>query len=177
MHSILEKGLWTLGTSLALGWGGCAGADKAAYLHRGVVGQFDCGRRGQIIYCDRAGRSLPLLLWPSPEPTPGSPASCSLARSLRGPLRRFPSNPRRGGEGRTQRAASQGLTGREPPRLDRSRTDPDASTTWVLLPPSNHGDWSHRPPGNVMAAAPNCAFQGASRGARWFRETRARFGI
>ncbi|KAJ8783208.1 hypothetical protein J1605_009816 [Eschrichtius robustus] len=122
----------------------------------------DCGCREQIIYCDRAGRSLLPRCGHrrnrrQPQPRVVQPG----ATAARAP-QRFPSSPRRGGRGRTSGAASQGLTGREPPppwppltgagrptRLESCR-QPSTMETGCTGRLARHGCFS-----------PNCASQGA----------------
>lgn len=140
---------------------GCAGADKGAFASRGRELP-DCGCREQIIYCDRAGRSLLPRCGRrrnrrQPQPRVVQPG----ATAARAP-QRFPSSPRRGGRGRTSGAASQGLTGGEPPppwppltgarrptRLE-SCCHPSTMETGCTGRLARHGCFS-----------PNCASQGA----------------
>lgn len=69
------------------GGAGALRADKAARLHRRAAGLPDCGCRGQIIYCDRASARCCHAVAVTGTDASHSPASCSLARLLRGPLR------------------------------------------------------------------------------------------
>ena len=100
MHSTIKKGLWTSGTSTRAG--GCAGADKAAHLHRGAVGCLTAAAASRLFIATAPGARCCHAVAIAGTDASRSPASCSLARLLRGPLRGSQAARGKGGEGGPQ---------------------------------------------------------------------------
>lgn len=154
---------------------GALGADKAAHLRLRAAGCLTAAAAGRLFIATAPGARCCHAVAVAGTDASRSPASCSLARLLRGPLGDSQAGRGEGGKG--------GLEGRpptacrEPPppwppltragrptRLGSSPT-PSAMETGCTGGLARHGCF-----------CPNCASQGAPRGARWCGEG-ARFGI
>lgn len=99
VNQIIKKGLWRFGTPA--GAVGALWADKAAHLHRRAAGGLTAAAAGQIIYCDRAGRSLLPRCGRRRDRRQSHPRVVQPGATAARAPQRSPSRPRRGGRGRT----------------------------------------------------------------------------
>ena len=154
---------------------GALRTDKAARLRRRAAGCLTAAAAGRLFIATALGARCCHAVAVAGTDASRSPASCSLARLLRGPLRDSQAGRAEGGkggpEGRPPRAC------REPPPPWPPLIGAGSPTRLGSSPyPQRHGDWLHRRPGTLWLLLSKLRVPRRPRGARWFGEG-ARFGI
>ena len=154
---------------------GALGADKAALLRRRAAGCLTAAAAGTLFIATAPGARCCHAVAVAGTDASRSPASCSLARLLRGPLRDSQAGRGEGGkggpEGRPPRAC------REPPPPRQPLTRAGRPTSLGSSPhPQRHGDWLHRRPGTSWLLLSKLRVPRRPWGARWCGEG-ARCGI